>query len=92
MRDHGLFVFFAPRDHPTIAGVVVAEHGEHGSNAAEVAHHILQTYFAKLDGRALPEPPEVNDMDIQLTPPPGVPASDEPDTGGDANPQPVANN
>ena len=92
LRDHGLFVFFAPRDHPTIAGVVVAEHGEHGSNAAEVARHILQTYFAKQDGRALPEPPEVEDMDIQLTPPPGVPASDEPDTGGDANTQPVANN
>ena len=27
LRDHGLFVFFAPRDHPTIAGVVVAEQG-----------------------------------------------------------------
>ena len=32
MRDHGWFVFFAPRDNPQIAGVVMAEHGEHGSD------------------------------------------------------------
>ena len=41
LRDHGWFVFFAPRDNPEIAGVVFAEHAEHGSYAAldRQAHH-----------------------------------------------------
>jgi len=57
LRDNGWFVFFAPRDHPTVAGVVFLEHGIHGPNAARVAHHILDTFFAKQDGRPLPPPP-----------------------------------
>ena len=57
LRDNGWFVFFAPRDNPEIAGVVFLEHGMHGPNAASVAHHILETYFAKKDGRALPPAP-----------------------------------
>ena len=58
LRDNGWFVFFAPRDNPQIAGVVFLEHGVHGSNAALVAHHILDTFFAKQDGRPLPGKPE----------------------------------
>ncbi len=54
LRDNGWFVFFAPRDNPEIAGVVFAEHGEHGSNAATIARHIMATYFAKKDGTPLP--------------------------------------
>ena len=50
-------MFFAPRDNPTIAGVVLLEHGIHGGNAALVAHHILDTFFAKIDGVPLPPPP-----------------------------------
>jgi len=57
LRDNGWFVFFAPRDNPQIAGVVFLEHGIHGPNAAAVAYHILDTFFAKLDGRPLPPPP-----------------------------------
>ena len=57
LRDNGWFVFFAPRDHPQIAGVVFLEHGIHGANAAGVAHHILDTFFAKQQGRPLPPPP-----------------------------------
>jgi len=57
LRDNGWFVFFAPRDHPTIAGVVFLEHGMHGPNAARVAHHILDTFFAKQEGRPFPPPP-----------------------------------
>jgi penicillin-binding protein 2 len=57
LRDHGWFVFFAPRDNPQIAGVVFLEHGIHGANAAQVAHHILDTFFAKADGRPLPPKP-----------------------------------
>ena len=57
LSDHGWFVFMAPRDNPQVAGVVFAEHGEHGSNAAIVARHALDTFFAKKEGRALPPPP-----------------------------------
>jgi len=57
LRDNGWFVFFAPRDNPEIAGVVFLEHGIHGPNAAAVAHHILDTFFAKKEGRPLPPPP-----------------------------------
>jgi penicillin-binding protein 2 len=62
LRDHGWFVFFAPRDNPSIAGVIFAEHGIHGGNAARIARHVLETYFAKLDGLPLPPPP----TDLQL--------------------------
>ena len=41
LRDHGWFVFFAPRDNPEIAGVVFGEHNEHGAElgAHREAHH-----------------------------------------------------
>jgi len=57
LRDNGWFVFFAPRDKPEIAGVVFLEHGVHGSNAALIAHHVLDTFFAKKEGRELPPKP-----------------------------------
>jgi penicillin-binding protein 2 len=57
LKDNGWFVFFAPRDNPEIAGVVFLEHGIHGGNAAMVTHHILDTFFAKKEGRPLPPPP-----------------------------------
>jgi len=55
LRDHGWFVFLAPRDNPRIAGVVFAEHAEHGYLAAPIARHVMETYFAKLEGRPLPQ-------------------------------------
>jgi penicillin-binding protein 2 len=58
LRDNGWFVFFAPRDKPEIAGVVLLEHGVHGSNAALIAHHLMDTFFAKKEGRPLPPKPE----------------------------------
>jgi penicillin-binding protein 2 len=57
VRDHGFFVFFAPRDHPQIAGIVFAEHGIHGSAAAPIAQFVLRTFFAKQDGKPLPPLP-----------------------------------
>ncbi len=53
-RDHGWFVFAAPRDNPKIAGVVFAEHSDHGYLAAPVAKHLMETFFAKQDGARLP--------------------------------------
>jgi len=58
LRDHGWFVFFAPRDNPQIAGVVFAEHAEHGYSAAPIAKHALETFFAKKEGRPLPPAPK----------------------------------
>jgi penicillin-binding protein 2 len=60
LRDNGWFPFFAPRDNPKIAGVVFLEHGVHGSNAASIARHILDTFFAKQEGRPMPPKPVIN--------------------------------
>ena len=68
LRDHGWFVFFAPRDNPEIAGVIFAEHAEHGALGAPIAKHVIETYFAKKKGLPLPPPP-----------PPKVPVLTEPD-------------
>jgi penicillin-binding protein 2 len=54
VRDHGWFVFFAPRDNPVLAGVVFAEHSEHGYLAAPIAKHVIETYYAKQEGLPLP--------------------------------------
>jgi hypothetical protein len=58
-------VFFAPRDNPQIAGVVFAEHAEHGASAAPIAKYAMETFFAKRDGRPLPPP-----LKPQTPPPP----------------------
>jgi penicillin-binding protein 2 len=55
LRDHGWFVFFAPHDRPEIAGVIFAEHAEHGYLAAPIARHIMETYFARQEGRPAPD-------------------------------------
>ena len=68
LRDHGWFVFFAPRDNPQIAGVIFGEHGEHGATIAPIAKHAIETFFAKREGKPLPEP-----MKPQAPPPPPNP-------------------
>ena len=57
LRDHGWFVFAAPRDAPEIAGVVFAEHSDHGYQAAAIARHMMDTFFAKRESRPLPSLP-----------------------------------
>ena len=54
-RDHGFLVFFAPYDNPQIAGVIFAEHAEHGYSGAPIAKHVMETFFAKQEGRPLPK-------------------------------------
>ncbi|MBI3291744.1 MAG: penicillin-binding protein 2 [Elusimicrobia bacterium] len=40
--DHGLFVAFAPLEHPRVACAVVVEHGEHGAtSAAPIARAVI---------------------------------------------------
>jgi len=79
-------VFFAPRDEPKIAGVILLEHGMHGPNAASVARHVLDTFFAKQDG--MPLPPAPTDLHLQIdddAPRRSVPREDDPE------PQIIAN-
>ncbi|HSB88111.1 MAG TPA: penicillin-binding protein 2 [Ilumatobacteraceae bacterium] len=54
VRDHGWFVFFAPRDNPEIAGAIFTEHSQHGYYGGPIAKHIVETYFAKKEGKPLP--------------------------------------
>jgi penicillin-binding protein 2 len=54
VRDHGWFVFMAPRDNPEIAGVVFGEHSEGSRNTTPIARHIIETYYAEKEGRPLP--------------------------------------
>ncbi|MGQ0732639.1 MAG: penicillin-binding protein 2 [Acidobacteriota bacterium] len=54
LRDHGWFVFMVPRDNPELAGVVFAEHSEHGYLAAPIARHVIETYYARKEGQPLP--------------------------------------
>jgi penicillin-binding protein 2 len=74
VRDHGWFVFMAPRDNPVLAGVIFAEHAEHGYYGASIAKHIIDTYYAKQEGRPLPtlEKP-ANPNAIAATAPPPAP-------------------
>ena len=60
LRDHGWFVFMVPRDNPELAGVIFAEHAEHGPLAAPIAKHIIETYYAEKEGRPLPVFPTPN--------------------------------
>ena len=55
LGDHGWFVFFAPVDHPQIAGVVFAEHSGHpGVAAIPIARFAVETYLAEKAGKPLP--------------------------------------
>jgi penicillin-binding protein 2 len=72
VRDHGWFVFMVPRDNPVLAGVIFAEHAQHGYYGASIAKHIIDTYYAKEEGRPLPklELPTPAKTIIAATPPP----------------------
>ncbi len=73
LRDHGWFVFLAPRDNPEMAGVIFGEHSEHGYSAAPIAKHMIATYYAKKRGQPLPAftapglpPPTPPDEEVPL--------------------------
>jgi penicillin-binding protein 2 len=66
LGDNSWFVFFAPKDNPQIAGAVFVEHGGHGgTSSAPIVKYVLDTFFAKQDGRALPTLP----APAKITPP-----------------------
>jgi penicillin-binding protein 2 len=88
-RDHGWFVFFAPRDNPQIAGAILAEHGLHGSEAAAISKHVLETFFAKKEGRPLPVLPKTIITTPVAAPVPGAaPQRNQTREPGTVNPEP----
>ena len=53
-KTHGLFICFAPYDHPTIAIAAIVEHGGHGGDTAgKVARAMLLAYFHLKDTGAI---------------------------------------
>jgi penicillin-binding protein 2 len=93
LRDHGWFVFFAPKENPEIAGVVFGEHNEHGYLGAPIAKHVIETYFAKKEGRPLPglapkpapAPPEADPDTVPVELPPAVAEASRPARGTGTN-------
>jgi penicillin-binding protein 2 len=63
LRDHGLFIAFAPAEAPKIAVAVVIENGRHGTAAAAIARKVLDAYLA-------PETLEANPATAAPTPAP----------------------
>ncbi len=56
MRDHALFVAFAPVDDPRIAVAVVVENGGHGGSvAAPIARQVMDAYFGYSPPQDKPE-------------------------------------
>ncbi|MGR8979772.1 MAG: penicillin-binding protein 2 [Gammaproteobacteria bacterium] len=50
LRDHALFIAFAPADNPKIAVAVVVEHGGHGGSvAAPIAAKVIKQYLKEND-------------------------------------------
>jgi penicillin-binding protein 2 len=75
LRDHGLFVAFAPTDAPRYAVAVIVQHGMGGSTAAAPrAREIMRTTLLKdPDLRAriekpLPMPEMIPDMELDTVP------------------------
>jgi cell division protein FtsI/penicillin-binding protein 2 len=103
LRDHGFFVFFAPKDNPVIAGVIYGEHNEHGFLGAPIAKHVIETYYAKIEGKPLPvltpkTPPAAPEVDPDSPPaalPVAVALNENPTAGnaepGTPNPEPGTN-
>lgn len=93
LRDHALFVAFAPADHPQIAVGLIAEHGGHGASvAAPVARQIMDQYLLGEIRYRPPGTPASVPANAAVPPPANV-SVDDPDedapaadgSGGTAN-------
>ena len=58
LRDHALFIAFAPLEDPEIVVAIVEENGEHGSAVAPIAKTIMDKYLLKDDA----EPKDVAEL------------------------------
>jgi penicillin-binding protein 2 len=69
LRDHALFIAFAPAEDPRIAVAVLVENGRSGSGtAAPIARKVMDAFLL---------PPEVQAAETTATPPPRPPAGEE---------------
>ncbi len=58
LKDHGLFMGYAPSDKPQIAIAVMVEHGEHGSSVAPIMRDMVAAWYKKKTGKdAVVAPP-----------------------------------
>lgn len=74
-RDHGWFAGFAPRENPTVAFVILVEHGGHGGDMAAKIAKIGLEYL--LQGKE-PEPAAVPATPAPKTPKPPEEVADSP--------------
>jgi len=51
LRDHALFISFAPLEDPEIVVAIIEENGEHGSAVAPIAKAIMDKYLLKEDAK-----------------------------------------
>ena len=52
LRDHALFIAFAPAENPVIAISVVVEHGEHGSSGASpIARRLVEYWLSRTESK-----------------------------------------
>ena len=50
LRDHALFIAFAPAENPTIAISIIVEHGVHGSSGASpIARRLVEYWLSRAD-------------------------------------------
>jgi penicillin-binding protein 2 len=86
LRDHALFVAFAPADDPQIAVAVVAEHAGHGgTSAAPVARMVMDQYLLGkvvyapngVATPAAPDPESPADEDEPAEPPTETPPAED---------------
>ncbi|VAW55198.1 Peptidoglycan D,D-transpeptidase MrdA, partial [hydrothermal vent metagenome] len=55
LRDHALFISFAPYENPKIAIAVIAENGSHGSSVAAPISRLIIDEWLRIHNGALPE-------------------------------------
>jgi len=56
LKDHALFVGYAPYDKPQIVVAAIVEHGEHGSWVAPFMREIVATWYEKETGKPAERP------------------------------------
>lgn len=61
LRDHALFIAFAPVEQPKIAVAIIVENGGHGSSAAAPIARLLFDQYLLPSGTITPPPPTTHD-------------------------------
>jgi penicillin-binding protein 2 len=74
LKDHALFMAFAPADNPKIAIAVVVENGGHGGSvAAPIAGTVIESYLSQFSDEELRQPtPEPETMPVEPPSAPGM--------------------